>query len=166
MASSSAGQAGQDGVSVPDVAGVLQDRPMQGSVWGDHPLDSSVAGTSHFLWSATHHPFKRLHVVVPADAERGLFWRPGARSGAPIDVLAKESEESVALVAVVPGDSAHLEGLGEMARDRKDVRLLSAGVALGQVVAVVDQRGRWTVAMGCEPGVLLHTLARLQKLKL
>ena len=115
MASFSAGQARQDGVSVPDVASVLQDCPMQGSVWSDHPFNSSIASTGHFLWSATHHPFKRLHIVVPADAERGLFWRPGARSGAPIDVLAKKSEESVALVAVVPGDSTHLEGLGEMA---------------------------------------------------
>ena len=136
---------------------------MQGSVWSDHPLNSSVAGTSHFLWSATHHPLKRFHVVVPADAERWLFWGPSARGRAPIDVLAKEPKESVALVAVVPCDGAHLEGLGEMARHWEDIGLLSAGVALGQVVAVVDQRGRGAVAMGSEPGVLLHTLARLGK---
>ena len=165
VTSSSAGQAWQDGVSVPDVASVLQDCPMQGSIGGDHPLNSSITGTSHLLWSATHHPLKRLHVVVPADAEWGLLWGPSARGRTSIDVLAKEPEEGVALVAVVPCDGPHLEGLGKVARHREDVGLLSTGVTLGQVVAVVDQGGRRAVAMGCESGVLLHTLARLQKQK-
>ena len=57
--------------------------------------------------------------------------------------------------------SADFELLVEMSGDGEDVGLLPAGVALGEVVAVVDE-GRWRAgAVGSESGVLLHTLAGL-----
>ena len=45
----SGGEAGQDGVSVADIAGILQDGPVQSSVRSHHALHCSVARVGHVV---------------------------------------------------------------------------------------------------------------------
>ena len=84
MTSPPAGQTGQDGVPVADVASVLltthyevtshqdsshQDCAVQGTIRGHHPLHRPVAGIGHVIRGQAHHVVQRLHVVSLADAD-------------------------------------------------------------------------------------------------
>ena len=77
--------------------------------------------------------------------------------------MSEEAQQGVTFVAVVASDGAHLELLGESARDRQDVGLLPAGESLREVVTVVYEGWGRTVTMGSETRVLFHALPRLRE---
>ena len=92
MASSPAGQTGQDGVTVSNVAGVLQYCPVQSTIGSHHSLHRPVAGVGHIVGGGAHHVVEGLHVVHLADADWRLFRIPDSRTGTPVDVLAKQTQ--------------------------------------------------------------------------
>ena len=80
MASSPAGQTGQDGVTVTNIAGVLQYRPVQSTIGSHHSLHRPVAGVGHIIGGGAHHVIEGLHVVHLADTDWWLLRIPDSRT--------------------------------------------------------------------------------------
>ena len=90
------------------ITGVLQYCAMHGSIRCVGSLHCPVRGICYIIRCPAHHSLHGLHVVVFANADWGLFGTPGASGGAPVDVMTKQSEEIVPLIAVIPSYGSHL----------------------------------------------------------
>ena len=68
-------------------------------------LDCAVAGVRHVIWRQAHHVIQGLAGQLGrlTYADRRLLGVPHSGAGAAVDVLPEQSQERVALIAVVPG---------------------------------------------------------------
>ena len=68
-------------------------------------FDCAVAGVRHVVWREAHHVVQGLAGQLGrlTYADRGLLGVPHAGAGAAVDILPKQPQQRVALVAVVPG---------------------------------------------------------------
>ena len=89
----------------------------------------SSSGSMLFVWKTEElQQFTVSPLPQPgshlADTDGRLLGIPDTAGGAPVDVLPEQSQQAVALVAVIASDGSHLELFRQLPRDREDVRFL------------------------------------------